>query len=164
LVLLDAQVERLGPLHDDGLVSDKTLAEAKQAAEQARAERQLAERTATSFQSSGAELQHATLVAARAAAEAAEQESERMLAEVTSPRPATADRRAGGAAGPEDRAGSGVRRAGGPRGQSRRGSGLDERHRPAAEAGARAAWDDAQGMHHTGTLRPPRRRSTAQPG
>ena len=79
--LADGQLARLVPLHADGLVSDKALAEAEQAAQQARTDQELAERAASAFQSSGSDLQHATLIAARASVESNVREAERVLAE-----------------------------------------------------------------------------------
>jgi multidrug efflux pump subunit AcrA (membrane-fusion protein) len=81
VTLLEAQSTRLEPLHQDGLVADKTLMEARQAAEQARADRELADLTLAAFSNSGAELQHATLVAARDAAQANERDAERAVDE-----------------------------------------------------------------------------------
>lgn len=79
--LAEEQRARLEPLHADGLVSDKAVSEAEQALEQARTELEIAERAASSFQSSAAELQHATLVAARSSAEVSLHEAQVVLEE-----------------------------------------------------------------------------------
>ena len=87
LVLAEAESARRESLHADGLASDKALAESRQAAVQARADAQLARRAEEAFRTSGAEFQHATLLAEHEAARAAAAEAERMLAEaqVTAP-------------------------------------------------------------------------------
>ncbi len=79
--LADAQLARLGKLHSDGLVSDKALDEANQAAEQARAEEKLAQSAVAGFESTNAQLQHENLASARAAAEANVRDAERIVAE-----------------------------------------------------------------------------------
>jgi multidrug efflux system membrane fusion protein len=82
IVLLDAQQARLEPLHRDGLVADKALDEARQAAAQARSDRALAEASVSAFQKTGAGLQHTTLIAAREAAAANVNEAQHILDEV----------------------------------------------------------------------------------
>jgi RND family efflux transporter MFP subunit len=79
--LADAQLSRMEGLQADGLVSDKALAEAKQAAEQARVDEELAGAAMTGFESTNAKLEHDNLVAARAAAEANVHDAERVLAD-----------------------------------------------------------------------------------
>ncbi len=79
--LADAQLARLEALHADGLASDKAMAEAKQNAEEGRADQELAELASSAFQSTGSNLQLATLVAARTSADASMREAERVLAE-----------------------------------------------------------------------------------
>jgi RND family efflux transporter MFP subunit len=79
--LAEAQLSRMEGLQADGLVSDKALAEAKQAAEQARADEELAGTAVSGFESTNAKLEHDNLVAARAAAEANVRDAERVLAD-----------------------------------------------------------------------------------
>jgi RND family efflux transporter MFP subunit len=86
--LLDAQVARLESLHGEGLSSDRALAESKQAASQARADKELAAAAVASFHDVSAELQHSTLLAARDGAQAAADEAERQLAEAEPTAPA----------------------------------------------------------------------------
>ena len=82
LTLLEAQTARLGPLRADGLISEKAFAEARQALESARAERELSERALAAYSSSGETLQRATLITERDAALDSAHEAERALAEV----------------------------------------------------------------------------------
>ncbi|MDZ4774920.1 MAG: efflux RND transporter periplasmic adaptor subunit [Planctomycetota bacterium] len=83
ITLLEAQEARLEPLHRDGLVADRALEEARQAATQARADRALAEASVTAFAKNGAELQQATLVSTRDAASANVAEAQRILEEAS---------------------------------------------------------------------------------
>ncbi len=81
VALLEASVNRLEPLRSDGLVSQKALAEAVQALESARADRELSERAQAAYVASGETLQSATLTAARDASELSVREAEKALAE-----------------------------------------------------------------------------------
>ena len=81
VALLEAQAARLEPLHTAGLVADKALTEARQAAVQARLDLSVAQRAIELFQSSGADLQRKTLIATRDAAEALVHDSERVVAD-----------------------------------------------------------------------------------
>ncbi|HUR29012.1 MAG TPA: efflux RND transporter periplasmic adaptor subunit, partial [Planctomycetota bacterium] len=82
VALLEAQLARLEPLLADGLVAEKAVAEARQALELARTDREASDAALAAFESSGRTLQHSTLTAARDAAELEAREAERGLAEI----------------------------------------------------------------------------------
>ena len=71
-----AEVQRLKPLCDDGLIAEKVLADAKFAMSKAQLDHDAAQRAVVAWQKSGAELQASTLTAAEAAAAAALHEAE----------------------------------------------------------------------------------------
>ncbi|HUR27942.1 MAG TPA: HlyD family efflux transporter periplasmic adaptor subunit, partial [Planctomycetota bacterium] len=82
VALLEAQLARIEPLLADGLVAEKAVAEARQALEIARTDREASDAALSAFESSGRTLQHSTLTAARDAAEFETREAERGLAEI----------------------------------------------------------------------------------
>ena len=71
-----AEVKRLQPLCDDGLIAQKTLADAKFALSRSQLDHDAAQRAVAAWQKSGAELQASTLLANEAAAAAALREAE----------------------------------------------------------------------------------------
>ncbi len=150
--LLEAQAARILALHDEGLSSDKALAEAKQAAAQARSDRELAERAASDFRDFSGELQHATLLAARDGEQAAVDETERQLAEADVRTPVDGQLLTFLA-----RAGQRLE-AGQPFAEllAAKGRLVAFAVTPAAarelQPGARATWVDAQGAAASGTL------------
>lgn len=82
VALAQAQLERLAPLRADGLVAEKTLADARFAVTKAELDRDQTANAATSWVERGGELQLATLNAAEQAAAAAVHEAERAVTDV----------------------------------------------------------------------------------
>jgi RND family efflux transporter MFP subunit len=150
--LADAQLSRMEGLQADGLVSDKALADAKQSAEQARADEKLANAAVSGFETTNAELQHANLVAARAAAEANVRDAERVLSEIQVRAPAD-----GRITSISARAGEKLD-AGATLGRMLVTDARIVRFSVAASAaqdvavGARATWDDAGGTERSGRV------------
>jgi RND family efflux transporter MFP subunit len=79
--LAEAQKKRLEALHEEGLVSDKAVAEAQTAHAQSQRELSKAEKSLAVFESSGADLKRSTEQAQVDAAAAALADAERQLAE-----------------------------------------------------------------------------------
>lgn len=150
LDLAQMQLARLEGLQGDGLVSDKALAEARQGVEQARADESLAQVAAGNYESTNAELQHQSLVAARTAAEAALHDAERIRAEAEVRAPA-----GGRVVQMLARAGEKID-AGATLGKLLVTDARVVRFSVATgaarelEAGARASWSDASGTTHAG--------------
>jgi RND family efflux transporter MFP subunit len=148
--LADAQLARLEGLQVDGLVSDKALADAKQSAEQARVDERLASAAASGFETTNAQLQHANLEAARAAAEANVRDAERVVSEAQVRAPAD-----GRITDITARAGEKLD-AGATLGRMLVTDARIVRFSVAAAAalgvvvGARATWDDANGAERSG--------------
>lgn len=152
LELGEAQLARLTPLHDEGLVSDRAFAEARQVTEQARSSRQLAERATTAFQTNGSQLQQATLAAAVDAAQANLHEAERILAETELRAPADGQLTAFAARrGERLEAGAAIGKL---LVSQQRVISFTLTAKVAAELapGARATWRDASGVQRSGTL------------
>ena len=79
--LADSRLEQLGPLHEDGLVSDRALAEARSQAQKAKGDAEVARAELAAFRESSAELKLAALRAAKTAAESARDQARAVLAE-----------------------------------------------------------------------------------
>jgi RND family efflux transporter MFP subunit len=74
-------LERVAALRRDGLAAEKTETEARQSLDRAQRERDAAAKSVEAFRTAGADLQHATLVAARDAAAASLKDAEAVLAD-----------------------------------------------------------------------------------
>jgi RND family efflux transporter MFP subunit len=87
LATAQAQLDRVLALRKDDLASARTEAEARQATDHARRDRDVAAKALAAFRTAGADLQHSTLTAARDAADAALRDAQAILAEavVTAP-------------------------------------------------------------------------------
>lgn len=77
----DAQAARVAALRKDGLASEKAETEAKQAADHAHRESDVAAKALAAFRTTGADLQHSTLAATRDAAQAALKDAEAVRGE-----------------------------------------------------------------------------------
>lgn len=148
--LADAQSKRIADLQHEGLASDKALSEAEQAARQAHAELELAERAERTYRENGAQLQHESLVAVRAAAEASVQEAERILAETDVRAPTD-----GQIVALDARAGANLE-VGATFGRMLASSGRVVSFAVAVQraaelsVGSKATWNDPAGAHHEG--------------
>jgi multidrug efflux pump subunit AcrA (membrane-fusion protein) len=83
-----AQLDRVLTLRKDGLSSEKSETEARQAAAHARRDADVAAKALAAFRTVGADLQHSTLVATRDAAAAALRDAQAVLAEAAVVAPA----------------------------------------------------------------------------
>lgn len=90
LTTAQAQLDRVLALRADNLASAKSEAEARQAADHARRDRDVAAKALAAFRTAGADLQHSTLAAARDAAEAALKDANAVLADTEVVAPAEA--------------------------------------------------------------------------
>lgn len=151
-LLADAEVTRLESLAKSGLVSDKALAEARKAAEDAVREETLAAQSLAAFESEGAALQLSTLRSAADSAHASLREAEANLADATVASPA-----AGQIIELPVRKGDRVE-AGAPLGALLRRDGrvlsfpVGAAQAGRIQVGARVTWRGSQGAEHVGRV------------